>query len=170
MINKSSRNLFFLLAFVHSAASFSVIPSSGRGKASDINILIADTSDLQQDHNSHGRGDVMILRLSKRSDEEILAAEKAVVDEAMHVSDAGMEAAVMERAVMLAHEIMKKKKKELKKKVEDARAAEQQYAMMEHATEDLVRQYRENVSTKYPYCKDCVPVFLYIQSLLIASY
>ncbi len=79
-------------------------------------------------------------------DEEIFDAEEAAAYDASDVSDSGMEAAVMERAVMIAYDMMKKKKKEFKDKVEDARAAEQQYFMMERATQDLVKQYNEDVS------------------------
>jgi hypothetical protein len=52
----------------------------------------------------------------------------------------------MERAVMMADDMMKKKKLELKEKVGDARAAEQQYVMMEQAARDLMTQYKEDVS------------------------
>lgn len=121
MINPTIHMIIFLSALVHMASSFSVMPSSSR------------------------RG---VAQLQMQSEDEIFEAEEAAVNEALHVSDSGMEAAVMERAVMLAYDMMNKKKKEFKDKVEDARAAEQQYVMMEHATEDLVKQYKENVSYK----------------------
>ena len=81
-----------------------------------------------------------------QNDDEIYEAEEAVIGESQHVSDSGVESAVMERAVMMADDMMKKKKLELKEKVGDARAAEQQYVMMEQAARDLMTQYKEDVS------------------------
>ena len=81
-----------------------------------------------------------------QSEEDIFEAEEAAAFDAHDISDSGVEAAVMERAVMMAYDMMKKKKLEFKEKVEDARAAEQQYVMMEVATRDLVKQYNEDVS------------------------
>lgn len=86
------------------------------------------------------------LNLQSDDDEEIYEAEEAAAYDAIHVPDSGMEAAVMERAVMMAYDMMKKKKQEFKQKVLDARAAEQQYVMMEQATQDLVKRYNEDVS------------------------
>ncbi len=82
----------------------------------------------------------------KQTDEDLFEAEEAAAFDAHDISDSGVEAAVMERAVMIAYDMMRKKKTELKEKVEDARAAEQQFVMMEQATNDLVRQYNEDVS------------------------
>jgi hypothetical protein len=73
--------------------------------------------------------------------------DDAYVTEAQHVSDSGgVDSAVMERAVMMAYDMMKKKKLELNETVGDTHAAEQQYAMMVQATQDLVTQYKEDVS------------------------
>jgi len=74
--------------------------------------------------------------------------DDAYVTEAQHVSDSGgVDSAVMERAVMMAYDMMKKKKLELNETVGDTHAAEQQYAMMVQATQDLVTQYKEDPST-----------------------
>ncbi len=108
---------------------------------------------------SHGFKDTVLTSASYRntartillrmSDEDIFDAEETAVFDAHDVSDPGVEAAVMERAVMMAYDMMKKKKMELKEKVQDARAAEQQYVMMEQATKDLVEQYNEDVSKRF---------------------
>lgn len=82
----------------------------------------------------------------RQSEEDLFEAEEAAAFDAHDISDSGVEAAVMERAVMMAYDMMRKKKRELKEKVEDARAAEQQFVMMEQATNDLIQQYKENVS------------------------
>ncbi len=90
-----------------------------------------------------------ILRRLMQSEDDLFEAEEAAAFDATDIDDSGVEAAVMERAVMMAYDMMSKKKLELKEKVEDARSAEQQYYMMEEATKDLVKQYNEDVS--YPY-------------------
>ena len=82
----------------------------------------------------------------RQSEEDLFEAEEAAAFDAHDLSDSGVEAAVMERAVMMAYDMMRKKKQELKEKVEDARAAEQQFVMMEQATNDLIQQYKEDVS------------------------
>jgi len=89
------------------------------------------------------------LARTSPSDGDLFDAQEAAAFDAHDISDAGVESAAMERAVIMAYEMMAKKKKELKTKLEDVKTAEEQYAMMEAATEDLARKYRENVSAAH---------------------
>ena len=92
------------------------------------------------------KADIINPLLMSSEEEEFYDAEEAAAYDAYSVSDSGVEAAVMERAVMMAYDMMKKKKQDFKDKVEDARAAEQQYVMMDEAHQDLLKQYNEDVS------------------------
>jgi hypothetical protein len=96
----------------------------------------------------HQHKDTNTVRMQFGDDieEELFEAEEAAAYDAADISDSGMEAAVMQKAVMMAYDLMRKKKLELKDKVEDAKAAEQQFIMIEQATEDLLTQYNEDPS------------------------
>ena len=87
------------------------------------------------------------LLLMSWSEEEFYDAEEAAAYDANSVSDGGgVEAAVTERAAMMAYDMMRKKKQNFKDKVEDVQAAEHQYVMIDQDRQDLVRQYNEDVS------------------------
>jgi hypothetical protein len=125
------------VAFVHSFAPLSSITNVKGQKI------------VSNSHSKWHKSDCKQISLSPlrvQSNEDIFDAEEAAMYDASDISDSGVEAAVMERAVMMANDMMRKKKQELIEKVEDARAAEQQYFMMEQAAKDLVDQYNTDVS------------------------
>lgn len=63
--------------------------------------------DQQEGHLTHGAADIV-----EQSDKEILEAEMAAAVDAHDCDDSGMEAAAMERAVMMASEMAHKKKQQ----------------------------------------------------------
>jgi hypothetical protein len=111
-------------------------------------------------------------RIGVFSDQDVFDAEEAAAFDAHDISDPGMEAAVMERAVMvsvliisrawrrtlslnillrlldkLAHDLMEDKRQELNDQIAQVKRVEQQYIMMETATKDLSEAYTDDVSS-----------------------
>jgi hypothetical protein len=85
-----------------------------------------------------------LLHLS--SEDEIFEAEEEAAFDAHDLSDAGFEAAAMERAVMFAYDMMKTKRDELKDLVQATKSAEEQFVMMSKATDELEREHKANLS------------------------
>jgi hypothetical protein len=83
-----------------------------------------------------------------KSDGEIFEAEEAAVYDAHHLSDAAVESAAMERAVMIAYRLMANRRKNLKTQLDNIKSAEDEMLLLEKATDDLAKRYRENVSIR----------------------
>jgi len=73
--------------------------------------------------------------------------------DAYELSDAGIESAAMERAVMMAYRMMANRREKLKTQLNNIKSAEDEMLLLEKATEDLTQSYRENVSTSFIHAK-----------------
>jgi hypothetical protein len=82
-----------------------------------------------------------------KDDDDIFDAEEAAAYDAHDISDAGIESAAMERAVMMAYRMMANRRKSLKTQLDHVKCAEDEMVLLEKATEDLGKRYRENVRT-----------------------
>ena len=75
------------------------------------NVLRASPSEYDKEHLAHGLGEV-----HEETNDELKESEEAAAVDAHDLSDAGMEAAAEERAVMMAAEMTHKLKEEQEKK------------------------------------------------------
>eukprot|EP00557_Chaetoceros_sp_GSL56_P003709 CAMPEP_0176493872 /NCGR_PEP_ID=MMETSP0200_2-20121128/9777_1 /TAXON_ID=947934 /ORGANISM="Chaetoceros sp., Strain GSL56" /LENGTH=353 /DNA_ID=CAMNT_0017891557 /DNA_START=1209 /DNA_END=2267 /DNA_ORIENTATION=+ len=74
--------------------------------------------------------------------QNLYEAEEEAAFDAHDLSDAGMEAAAMERAIMMANNLLRKKREELKDKTESAKKIESEYILVKQATKDLVKLFK----------------------------
>lgn len=88
------------------------IPAGQPQPPNDIDADTTAKEDWNQQHLVHGAG-----QIHQETDEELRESEEAAVLDAHDCSDPGMEAAMEERAVMLAREMMEKRKNEAAKKM-----------------------------------------------------
>lgn len=91
---------------------------------------------------------------SQASNQDFFDTHDEIAAEASHISDAGMEAAVMERALILAQDLMHRKELEVKQKEEEAKILEQQFAMLEETTKDMSGLFEAYSTNKDQFKRD----------------
>lgn len=88
------------------------------------------------------------------SHQEIFDAEEAAAFDAHDLGDPAMEAAAMERAVMMANSMVRKKRTELESKTQDTDAVQKQYVMLKKAAVDLVELFKSYEKDPKAFRKD----------------